>query len=111
MKSFALLLTATLALTTLQSFALRKNETWNKQTKAPSDAEAGGWFINLGITGARARILLDRPQEFEISYVFPNTPAHKKLQPGDRILGVNGTAFTEPHKFGYGPTFSATKVP
>lgn len=111
MKSIAILLTTTLALTTLQSFALRKNETWNKQTKAPSDAEAGGWFINLGITGARARILLDRPQEFEVAYVFPNTPAHTKLQPGDRILGINGTAFTEPHKFGYGPTFFGYEGP
>ena len=34
--------------------ALRKRATYEVQTKAKPDAQAGGWFINLGITGVRA---------------------------------------------------------
>lgn len=95
----------------LPAQALRKNATWNKQTKAVSDAKAGGWLINLGVTGVRAKIHLDRPQEFEVAYVFPNTPAHNKLQPGDRILGANNRLFSKPHKFGYGPKFFGYEGP
>eukprot|EP00112_Aurelia_sp_Birch-Aquarium-sp1_P001245 Seg11286.3 transcript_id=Seg11286.3/GoldUCD/mRNA.D3Y31 product="hypothetical protein" protein_id=Seg11286.3/GoldUCD/D3Y31 len=59
----------------LPSQALRKKATWNKTTKAQPDARAGGWYINLGITG------------------------------------VNGKAFTEPHKFGYGVDFFGYEGP
>lgn len=91
--------------------ALRKSATWSKQTKVQPDAQAGGWFINLGITGARAKILIDRPRELEISYVFPGTPADGRLQVGDRILGVNGRRFSESHKFGYGVDFFGYEGP
>lgn len=95
----------------LPSQALRKNATWNKQTKVQPDAQAGGWFINLGITGARAKIDLETPTEFEIAYVFPDTPADGKLKKGDRILSANGKKFTEAHKFGYGPKFFGYEGP
>lgn len=98
-------------LTVLPSQALRKNATWGKQTRVQPDAQAGGWFINLGITGARAKIDLETPTEFEIAYVFPETPAHGTLKKGDRILGANGKRFTEAHKFGYGPKFFGYEGP
>jgi hypothetical protein len=111
MKYFSFFLPALLLATTLSSPALRKNPTWNKQTKSQPDAQAGGWFINLGITGARAKITLEKPKEFEVAFVFPDTPAHAKLLPGDRITGVNGRPFSEPHKFGYGPKFFGYEGP
>ena len=91
--------------------ALRKNETWGKTTKIQPDAQAGGWFINLGITGARARIAQDSPKELEVAYVFEKTPAFGKLQVGDKIKGVNGKLFTTPHKFGYGEKFFGYEGP
>jgi hypothetical protein len=91
--------------------ALRKRGTWTKQTKAKPDAEAGGWFINLGITGARAKIEVDAPKILEVTYLFKNTPAFGKLKVGDKISGVNGKAFTVPHKFGYGPKFFGYEGP
>ena len=100
-----------LALTAPPAEALRKNATWGKQTKAQPDAQAGGWFINLGVTGARAKILMERPREFEIAYVFEGTPAEGKLEVGDRITGANAKAFTADHKFGYGPKFFGYEGP
>jgi hypothetical protein len=91
--------------------ALRKNATWGKQTRVKPDAEAGGWFINLGITGVRAKILLEQPREFEVAYVFADTPAAGKLEVGDKITGANGVAFSEDHKFGYGPKFFGYEGP
>ncbi len=86
------------------AWALRSGEkaTWAKTTKVGPDAEAGGWFINLGITGARARLPEDAPTVLEVAFVFDNTPAAGRLQVGDRIVGANGKPFTTPHKFGYG---------
>lgn len=61
------------------SEALRKRDTWTKTTKIEPDAQAGGWFINLGISGARAKITLGAPKALEVAYVFEGTPAHGKL--------------------------------
>ncbi len=91
--------------------ALRKQPTWERQTKVAPDAQAGGWFINLGITGARAKILVERPREFEIAYVFADTPADGRLKVGDRLLGANGQRFTAEHKFGYGMDFFGYEGP
>jgi hypothetical protein len=93
------------------AFALRKNQPWNKTTGAQPDARAGGWFINLGITGARAKILLEAPKILEVTYVFDQTPASGVLQIGDKIVGANGKPFTEAHKFGYGPEFFGYEGP
>ena len=65
---------------------LRRRATWGITTKVGPDAKAGGWFINLGLTGARAKILLDRPREFEVTYLFPGTPAEGKLKAGDHRI-------------------------
>lgn len=57
-----------------------KGATWNRTTKAMPDAEAGGWFINLGLTGARAKIPDDEPKILEVMFVFKDAPAHGKLE-------------------------------
>ena len=84
------------------SYALQKRHRWDIKTQAQPDAKAGGWFINLGLTGARAKILPDSPKVLEVAYVFEKTPAFGKLRVGDRIVGANGKAFEQAHKFGYG---------
>ena len=75
---------------------------YDLKTEQGPDAETGGWFINLGITGARVKILEERPTEFEVAYVFADTPAAGVLEVGDRIVGVGARRFKTPHKFGYG---------
>jgi hypothetical protein len=91
--------------------ALRKRQPWSVTTRAEPDAQAGGWFINLGITGARAKIQLESPKILEVMYVFEATPAFGKLKVGDKIVGVNGKRFTEAHKFGYGVDYFGYEGP
>jgi hypothetical protein len=91
--------------------ALRKRPTWDIQTQAQPDAKAGGWYINLGITGARAKILVEAPKVLEVAFVFEKTPAFGKLQVGDKIVGANGKPFEEAHKFGYGVDFFGYEGP
>ena len=83
-----------------ESHALRKRPTWNVRTSKLPDAKAGGWFINLGITGARAKILPGASRVLEVTYVFEKTPAFGKLEIGDKITGANGKAFVKAHRFG-----------
>lgn len=97
--------------TILPCEALRKRDTWAKTTKVQPDAQAGGWFINLGITGVRAKITLDAPKVLEVAYVFKETPAHGKLLVGDKITGVNGKEFSVAHKFGYGMKYFGYQGP
>ncbi len=60
--------------------ALTTNDGYTQeQTKVAPDSEAGGWFINLGITGARARMSPERPKEIEVAYVFKRSPAKGKF--------------------------------
>ncbi len=75
---------------------------WDARTKVGPDAAVPGWYINLGLTGARAKLTPDDPKALQVMYVFEGTPAFGKLQKGDRIVGANGHPFVTPHKFGYG---------
>jgi hypothetical protein len=76
---------------------------WEKlTTQVGPDAEVPGWYINLGITGARAMITQEAPTQLLVMHVFKRTPAFKNLEAGDKITGANGHAFVTPHKFGYG---------
>ncbi|MBM82544.1 MAG: hypothetical protein CMJ78_18425 [Planctomycetaceae bacterium] len=93
------------------AFALRKNQPWNRTTKVGPDAKTGGWYLNLGITGARAMIRMDAPKVLEVTYVFKGTPADGHLQVGDKITSVNGRAFQQAHKFGYGVKFFGYEGP
>ena len=91
-----------LALTTPLVWALDRPP-WDKlTTKVGPDAEVPGWYINLGITGARAMIAEAEPKVLLVTFVFKDTPASGKLQKGDKIIGVNGRPFVTAHKFGYG---------
>ncbi len=60
------------------------------------------WPINLGITGARGDLKPDAPKTIVVVEILKNSPAFGKLKLGDKIIGVNGKAFSTPHKFGYG---------
>jgi len=88
----------------LPAMALREGDgaTWSKTTSKGPDAEVPGWYINLGITGARAKIPDDQPKVLEVMFVFKDTPAAAGLKVGDKIIGVNGRRFAAAHKFGYG---------
>lgn len=75
---------------------------WNVKTNVGPDAAVGGWFINLGPTGMRAKLLRDEPTVLEVQYVFPGSPADGKVKKGDKITGANGKKCKTPHQFGYG---------
>jgi len=70
---------------------------WTKPTNRGPDKDVPGFLVNLGPTGARA-ILKER--SFVVKYVFPKSPAHKKLRIDDEIVGVNDKRFTTKHIFG-----------
>lgn len=79
------------------------NTPWgNLKTEVGPDAEVPGWFINLGITGARAMITKEEPTKLKVMFVFKDSPALGKLVVGDEITGANKKTFTTAHKFGYG---------
>lgn len=75
---------------------------WNQTASNGPDAQVPGWYYNLGITGLRAELVEDDPKALVIRYVLPKTPASGKIKINDRIVGVNGKAFKEAHKNGYG---------
>ena len=85
------------------AWALRKDGgNYAIKTKVGPDAQAGGWFINLGLTGARGKMMPEEPTQIEVAYIIEGTPADGVLHLGDRIIGAGGKLFQTPHKFGYG---------
>jgi len=70
---------------------------WTKPTNKGPDKEVPGFLVNLGPTGARAIL---KEQSFVVKYVFPKSPAHRKLSIDDKIVGVNDKMFTTKHIFG-----------
>lgn len=75
---------------------------WNRKANSGPDANVPGWFYNLGITGLRVELTADQPKTLLVRYVFPDSPAHRKILAGDRIIGVDGKLFTNAHQNGYG---------
>ena len=75
-----------------------KNEARWLAEKPAGDAAVGGYWMNLGPTGIRARL---HALSFEVKYVFPDSPAAGHVQPGDEIVGVNNRPFVTPHTFGF----------
>ncbi len=59
------------------------------------DGVTGGWWFNLGPTGARGSIESVNPRAFRIRYIFPGSPASGKLKVGDWVVGANGKKFQE----------------
>jgi hypothetical protein len=62
----------------------------------------GDWFLNLGPTGIRAKIIKDKPNLFSVQFVFQDdaSPSKGKIFTGDIIFGANGNVFKTFHKFG-----------
>lgn len=75
---------------------------WGQRAGAGRDAPVPGWFYNLGLTGVRAQLVEDEPRALLVKYVFPDSPAHGLVQPGDLIVGTGGQPFKNPHRNGYG---------
>ena len=78
------------------------NPRYDLETSKGPDAAAGGWMINLGITGLRVRLEEDAPKSLTVGHVFPNSPADGRIAVGDVITGIDGRPFTVAHTFGYG---------
>ena len=74
---------------------------WTLRAKAGPDAEVPGWFYNLGITGIRVQLVPDEPKTLLVKYVFPKSPASRKVKVGDVIIGAN-RMFVNEHRNGYG---------
>ena len=84
---------------------------YGHKSNAPSDRDVGGWYVNLGPTGARVSIHPEAPKALVVRYVFEGSPAFGKLKVGDKIVGIAGTPFATAHKFGYGMAFFGSVGP
>ncbi|MHC5058108.1 MAG: DUF6288 domain-containing protein, partial [Planctomycetota bacterium] len=90
---------------------------WGAIPTNEPDKSTGGWWINLGPTGIRARIEHEDERVFVVKYVFEGSPAHGRLKVGDKIYGANGRPSATPHGFGRrsvtgydGPTMDLDKA-
>lgn len=70
---------------------------WSKPANSGPDKEVPGFLVNLGPTGARAIL---KEKSFAVKYVFRQSPAYKKLNIDDEIVGVNDRIFATKHIFG-----------
>lgn len=75
---------------------------WKQKANRGPDAEVPGWFYGLGVTGMRVQLDEDRPSHLLVKHVFEGSPAHRKVEVGDWIVGAGGAAFGTPHRNGYG---------
>lgn len=75
----------------------RQDAKWTER-RPHGEPQVGGYYVNLGPTGIRARL---RELSFEVKYVFPRSPADGLVLPGDMIVGVQGRPFATPHTFGF----------
>lgn len=87
------------------------NHPWSQTAPSGPDAQAGGWYYNLGITGIRVKLNATYPKRLRVRYVFPGSPAHGLVQDGDWLTGVGGTLFQEEHQNGYGPDVFGAQGP
>jgi hypothetical protein len=75
---------------------------WKQRANGGPDAQVDGWYYNLGITGIRVQLLEDQPRHLLVKHVFPDSPASRRVQVGDHIVGAGGTDFETDHQNGYG---------
>ena len=61
-----------------------------------------GWLYNLGVTGIRVSLVEEEPTHLVVGHVFEGSPASRKVQVGDHIVGARGRLFEVPHRNGYG---------
>ena len=55
------------------------NHPWAKTTNQGPDVDVNGFYINLGITGARAKVTEVNLRALIVTYVFSGSPADGKL--------------------------------
>ena len=98
---------ATIALLLLPAQAVHEKGDgwpWNIKLHGHHDAEVaeatGGWFLNVGPTGIRARITKEHPKYFTVKYVFKKCPAAGLIDVDDIIVGANGKRMNVAHTFG-----------
>lgn len=70
------------------------------------DRETKGWWFNFGPTGVRVKFSTAAPRVAKVMYVYPSSPADKKILKGDEIIGVNGKNFTSDEPFPSDKTFA-----
>jgi len=75
---------------------------WKQRADSGPDAVVPGWYYNLGLSGLRIELVENAPTTLVVRHVFEGSPAHKKVEVGDSIVGVAGARFTTPHRDGYG---------
>lgn len=75
---------------------------WKQRARSGPDAEVDGWYYNLGISGLRVELMADEPTHLLVKHVLEGSPAERKVQVGDVLVGAGGAAFETPHKNGYG---------
>ncbi|MGK0303768.1 MAG: hypothetical protein ACI89X_004667, partial [Planctomycetota bacterium] len=75
---------------------------WSQKARTGPDQEVPGWFYNLGVTGLRVELVETAKTHLVVRHVFAGSPAAKRVQVGDHIVGAFGKNFKEPHRNGYG---------
>lgn len=75
---------------------------WKQRARKGPDAEVEGWFYNLGVTGLRVELVEEEKTALVVRHVFADSPAHRRVEAGDRIVGAHGARFETPHRNGYG---------
>lgn len=75
----------------------KNSDLWSHATGKGVDHQVPGFLINLGPTGARARL---HEKHFEVQWIWDDSPATDKLKLGDEIVGVFGKSWIDPHVFG-----------
>jgi len=75
---------------------------WKQKANRGPDQVVDGWYYNLGVTGIRVELVEDAPTHLVVRHVFDGSPAAKKVQVGDHIVGAGGWGFYEAHRNGYG---------
>ncbi len=75
---------------------------WKQTTDHGPDREVPGWYYNLGITGLRVELLDAAKTCLAVRYVFEDSPAWRRVEVDDRIVGAFGKPFRTEHRNGYG---------
>jgi len=84
---------------------------WSQRASAGPDAEVPGWYYNLGITGVRVELVEAQPTHLVVRHVFAGSPAHRRVEVGDHIVGAGGARFEVGHLNGYGMKVFGPKGP
>ena len=101
----------TAAFTAAQVHYHEDGRPWSQRAGSGPDHVVEGWFYNLGVTGIRVELVESAPTHLVVRHVFDGSPAAKKVQVGDHIVGAGGKPFKTPHQNGYGMEVFGPKGP